>query len=258
MRISVFGIGYVGVVSCGCLAELGHEVIGVDISAEKIAMLAAGRSPIVEDEIDTLIADAVRLGQLTTTDDVADAVNRTDVSFISVGTPSARGRQRGARRGGRGRGGDRPRHPRQAGAAHGGDALHRAAGHRRGPRDPAAGTRVRAHAWATASLLQQPGISARRLLGARLPRAAVHPDRSAAGRRRGHPARDLRADPCRGACRALSRGRKRQTHLQRLSRREAGLRQRGRRDPRVLRRRRARGVPVAVRGQGAECFGAPI
>jgi GDP-mannose 6-dehydrogenase len=89
MRISVFGIGYVGVVSCGCLAELGHEVIGVDVSAEKIAMLAAGRSPIVEELIDTLIAGAVQQGKLTTTDDAVDAVNRTDVSLISVGTPSA-------------------------------------------------------------------------------------------------------------------------------------------------------------------------
>ena len=89
MRISVFGIGYVGVVSCGCLVELGHEVIGVDVSAEKIAMLAAGRSPIVEEAIDTLIAGAVAQGKLTATDDVADAVRRTDVSFISVGTPSA-------------------------------------------------------------------------------------------------------------------------------------------------------------------------
>jgi GDP-mannose 6-dehydrogenase len=89
MRISVFGIGYVGVVSCGCLAELGHEVVGVDIAAEKLAMLAAGRSPIVEDEIDGLIAQAVAGGRLTVTEDVVDAVNRTDVSFISVGTPSA-------------------------------------------------------------------------------------------------------------------------------------------------------------------------
>jgi GDP-mannose 6-dehydrogenase len=89
MRISVFGIGYVGVVSCGCLAELGHEVIGVDIAPEKLAMLAAGRSPIVEETIDTLISDAVRRGKLTATDDVVDAVNRTEISFISVGTPSA-------------------------------------------------------------------------------------------------------------------------------------------------------------------------
>jgi GDP-mannose 6-dehydrogenase len=89
MRISVFGIGYVGVVSCGCLAELGHEVIGVDISAGKVAMLASGRSPIVEESIETLIAGAVQQGRLTATDDVAMAVASTDVSFISVGTPSA-------------------------------------------------------------------------------------------------------------------------------------------------------------------------
>ncbi|HEX3574665.1 MAG TPA: nucleotide sugar dehydrogenase [Rhodopila sp.] len=89
MRISVFGIGYVGVVSCGCLAELGHEVVGVDVSADKIAMLASGRSPIVEEAIDTLIAGAVQQGRLTATDDVAAAVAETEVSFISVGTPSA-------------------------------------------------------------------------------------------------------------------------------------------------------------------------
>ncbi len=89
MRISVFGIGYVGVVSCGCLAELGHEVVGVDISPEKLAMLEAGRSPIVEEFIDTLIADAVRQGRLTASADVGAAVAGTDVSFVSVGTPSA-------------------------------------------------------------------------------------------------------------------------------------------------------------------------
>ncbi|HET6306151.1 MAG TPA: nucleotide sugar dehydrogenase [Rhodopila sp.] len=89
MRISVFGIGYVGVVSCGCLCELGHEVVGVDIAAEKMAMLASGRSPIVEDAIDVLIADAVRQERLSVTDDVAAAVAGTEVSFISVGTPSA-------------------------------------------------------------------------------------------------------------------------------------------------------------------------
>jgi GDP-mannose 6-dehydrogenase len=89
VRISVFGIGYVGVVSCGCLAELGHDVIGVDISPDKVAMLAAGRSPIVEEAIDELIAGAVRDGRLTASVDVAGAVARSDVSFISVGTPSA-------------------------------------------------------------------------------------------------------------------------------------------------------------------------
>jgi GDP-mannose 6-dehydrogenase len=89
MRISVFGIGYVGVVSCGCLAELGHEVVGVDVSPDKIAMLGAGRSPIVEEAIDTLIAGAVQQGRLIATADAAAAVHGTDISFISVGTPSA-------------------------------------------------------------------------------------------------------------------------------------------------------------------------
>lgn len=89
MRISVFGIGYVGAVCCGCLAELGHEVVGVDISSEKIATLAAGRSPIVEESIDALIAGAVNQGRLTATADGAAAVTGTDVSIISVGTPSA-------------------------------------------------------------------------------------------------------------------------------------------------------------------------
>ena len=89
MRVAVFGIGYVGVVSCGCLAELGHDVIGVDIAPDKVAALAAGQAPIVEDAIDTLIAGAVKQGRLTATADVAAAVAATDVSFISVGTPSA-------------------------------------------------------------------------------------------------------------------------------------------------------------------------
>jgi GDP-mannose 6-dehydrogenase len=89
MRISVFGIGYVGVVSCGCLAELGHDVVGVDISPSKVAMLAAGRSPIVEEAIDALIAGAVHQGRLTATVDSTLAVHSTDVSFVSVGTPSS-------------------------------------------------------------------------------------------------------------------------------------------------------------------------
>jgi len=51
MRISVLGIGYVGAVSCGCLASFGHEIVGVDISADKVAMLARGQSPIVSSTI---------------------------------------------------------------------------------------------------------------------------------------------------------------------------------------------------------------
>ena len=88
MRISVLGIGYVGAVSCGCLASFGHEIVGVDIAPDKVAMLARGQSPIVEDEIDRLIAEGVSSGRLRATTDIADAVANTEVSFISVGTPS--------------------------------------------------------------------------------------------------------------------------------------------------------------------------
>ena len=89
MRISILGIGYVGAVSCGCLAEFGHEIVGVDVSTDKVSMLARGQSPIVEAEIDQLIAEGVRAGRLRATTDIADAVANTEVSFISVGTPSA-------------------------------------------------------------------------------------------------------------------------------------------------------------------------
>ena len=89
MRISVFGIGYVGAVSGGCLASLGHEVLGVDVAPDKVAMLGAGRSPIVEAEIAELIAEAVQGGRLRATTDTAQAVAETDVSMIAVGTPSA-------------------------------------------------------------------------------------------------------------------------------------------------------------------------
>jgi GDP-mannose 6-dehydrogenase len=89
LRISVFGIGYVGVVTCGCLAEMGHEITAIDISSEKVRMLGAGRSPIVEDEVEGLISRAVNQKRLSATEDVAQAVLGSDVSFVAVGTPSA-------------------------------------------------------------------------------------------------------------------------------------------------------------------------
>ena len=89
MRISIFGVGYVGAVSSACLASLGHQVVAVDVAADKVAMVNAGRSPIVEEAIDGLIADAVAAGRLRATTDVAEAIAQTEVSFISVGTPSA-------------------------------------------------------------------------------------------------------------------------------------------------------------------------
>jgi GDP-mannose 6-dehydrogenase len=89
MKISVFGLGYVGAVSLVCLARDGHEVTGVDINAEKLAMLAKGVAPIVEDGIQELTRDMVRSGRVVTTADSVAAIHGTDVSFVCVGTPSA-------------------------------------------------------------------------------------------------------------------------------------------------------------------------
>jgi GDP-mannose 6-dehydrogenase len=88
MRVSVFGLGYVGAVSCGCFAHDGMDVVGVDVNPAKVEMIQAGRAPIVEERIGDMIADAVRAGRLRATTDVAAAVLATDVSVISVGTPS--------------------------------------------------------------------------------------------------------------------------------------------------------------------------
>ena len=88
MKVSVFGLGYVGAVSCACLPELGHEVIGVDTHPGKVRMINAGQSPVVEEGIDELIAAAVRGGRLRATDDVDDAVFGSQVSLISVATPA--------------------------------------------------------------------------------------------------------------------------------------------------------------------------
>ncbi len=88
MRISVFGLGYVGAVSCGCLARDGHHVIGVDVSKVKVDMINSGQSPVVEPEISELIHDGIEKGLLRATQDAEDAILHTDVTFISVGTPS--------------------------------------------------------------------------------------------------------------------------------------------------------------------------
>lgn len=88
MRVSVFGLGYVGAVSCGCLPELGHDVIGVDTNPQKIKMINDGESPVVEEGINELISAAVQAGKLRATNEVEFAVLNSDVSLISVATPS--------------------------------------------------------------------------------------------------------------------------------------------------------------------------
>lgn len=89
MKISVFGLGYVGCVSAACLASRGHEVIGVDISPHKLAMINDGKSPVVEEQISDLTADVVRTGALRATSDVDEAIGSTEMSLVCVGTPSS-------------------------------------------------------------------------------------------------------------------------------------------------------------------------
>jgi GDP-mannose 6-dehydrogenase len=88
MKISIFGIGYVGCVSAACLARAGHEVIGVDVNLTKVEIINNGASPIVEPEINELIRDVVKTGKLRATTDSAQAVNESDISLVCVGTPS--------------------------------------------------------------------------------------------------------------------------------------------------------------------------
>lgn len=88
MRISIFGLGYVGCVSAACFAKQGHSVIGVDVNAAKRELLGSGRSPVVEKDLDALIAEAVASGRLRTASAAAEAVAASDVSLVCVGTPS--------------------------------------------------------------------------------------------------------------------------------------------------------------------------
>jgi GDP-mannose 6-dehydrogenase len=88
MKISVLGLGYVGAVSAGCLARDGHEVTGVDPERNKVELINGGRSPIIEKDIGSIIAEQVAAGRLRATTDLAAAVRHTDLSLVCVGTPS--------------------------------------------------------------------------------------------------------------------------------------------------------------------------
>ncbi len=90
MKISVFGLGYVGCVSAACLAARGHEVVGVDVNPTKIELIGRGQAPLVEERIGELTADMVRSGARRATSDIAAAIAATQISLICVGTPSAR------------------------------------------------------------------------------------------------------------------------------------------------------------------------
>ncbi len=88
MRISIFGLGYVGCVSAACLAQSGHEVLGLDTSPQKVDLISSGRAPVIEPGLDRLVREAVQSGSMRVTSDSRDAVHNSDVSMICVGTPS--------------------------------------------------------------------------------------------------------------------------------------------------------------------------
>jgi GDP-mannose 6-dehydrogenase len=88
MRICVFGLGYVGAVSAACLAQDGHEVIGIDPEQTKVDLINAGKTPIIEKGIGEIIKEQVENGQLTATTDAAMAIPNADILLVCVGTPS--------------------------------------------------------------------------------------------------------------------------------------------------------------------------
>jgi GDP-mannose 6-dehydrogenase len=88
LKISIFGMGYVGTVSAGCLAQDGHEVIGVDPVRTKVDLINSGQSPIIEVDIAEIIATMVKAGRLRATSDQDQAIRESELSFVCVGTPS--------------------------------------------------------------------------------------------------------------------------------------------------------------------------
>jgi GDP-mannose 6-dehydrogenase len=89
LRVSVFGLGYVGAVSAACLVRDGHHVTGIDINPAKVAQLGRGESPVVEPGLNELLAAGLAAGRLHATTDVAEAIREADVAIICVGTPSS-------------------------------------------------------------------------------------------------------------------------------------------------------------------------
>ncbi len=88
MKISIIGTGYVGLVTGACLAELGNEVACVDIDKSRVSTINSGASPIYEKDLEPMLKRNVAAGRLRATADLKEAVNATDISFISVGTPA--------------------------------------------------------------------------------------------------------------------------------------------------------------------------
>ena len=88
LRVSVIGTGYLGATHAAGMAEVGHQVVGIDVDPERIAVLAAGRSPIFEDGLEPLLARHTRSGRLRFTTDYRVIADWADVHFLALGTPA--------------------------------------------------------------------------------------------------------------------------------------------------------------------------
>lgn len=88
MKISIFGLGYVGCVNLGCFAKLGHEVIGVDISTDKVDCVNSGKPTVNEPRLDNLIDEYHKLGKIKATTDQIEAISNTDICLICINTPN--------------------------------------------------------------------------------------------------------------------------------------------------------------------------
>jgi GDP-mannose 6-dehydrogenase len=89
MKISIFGLGYVGAVSLACLARDGHQVIGVDIDPTKLDLIASGKTPVVEEGMVELMRAVAASGRVSVTTDTRQALLASEISLVCVGTPSA-------------------------------------------------------------------------------------------------------------------------------------------------------------------------
>ncbi len=90
MNISIFGLGYVGCVSLGCLAQNGHKIIGVDVNSHKVKLINSGKPTIIEKDIDIIIEEQYKEKSISATTNFKKAVKETDISIICVGTPSTK------------------------------------------------------------------------------------------------------------------------------------------------------------------------
>ena len=89
MKISIFGLGYVGAVSLACLSRDGHQVIGVDVDPTKLELIAAGKTPVVEEGMVELMQQAAAGGLVSVTTDAEQAILDSEIALVCVGTPSA-------------------------------------------------------------------------------------------------------------------------------------------------------------------------